>query len=82
MFGMKYPIDVAFLDESGKVVALYPSLQPGGRTRWHGRARSALELPDGTLAATRTTVGDTLTWGSTAQTPAARPRSVEEEVLS
>ena len=31
---------------------------PGGRTRWHRDAGSALELPAGTLAATGTLAGD------------------------
>ena len=60
MAGMKYPLDVVFLDRQSTVVALYPGIAPGGRTRWHASARSALELPLGTLDATGTQVGDTL----------------------
>ena len=60
MAGMKYPLDVAFLNQDGIVVALYHSLLPGGRSRWHAAAYSALELPTGTLAATGTREGDTL----------------------
>jgi len=82
MFGMRFPIDVAFVGESGEVVALYPSLKPGGRTKWHRQARYALELPDGTLAATRTTVGDILAWEAATQEAAKSPRSIEQEVLS
>ena len=55
MFGMKYPIDVAFLDRSGTVVG------PGARSPFVRAARSALELPAGTLAAAGITEGDTLT---------------------
>jgi uncharacterized protein len=62
MLGMKYPLDVAFLDREGVVVALYSHLPPGGRTRRHRQARSALELPVGTLAATGTREGDVLSW--------------------
>ena len=58
MAGMRYPIDVAFLDRGGAVVATYAALPPGGRTRWHRAARQALELPAGTLAATGTVEGD------------------------
>ena len=58
MFGMRYPIDVAFLAPDGAVVALYPALAPGARTRYHREARSALELPAGTLAASGTVPGD------------------------
>ena len=60
MSGMKYPIDVAFLARDGAVVALYPRLAPGARTRWHRGARSALELPAGTLAASGTREGDVI----------------------
>lgn len=58
MFGMHFPIDVAFLARDGAVVAVYPSLAPGARTPYHRAARSALELPAGTLAATGTMPGD------------------------
>ena len=58
MAGMRYAIDVAFLTADGAVVALYPGLEPGARTAWHRVARSALELPAGTLTATGTAVGD------------------------
>jgi uncharacterized membrane protein (UPF0127 family) len=63
MYGMMFPVDVAFADDAGTVVAAYPSLTPGRRTRWHRDAWHALELPSGTLAATETCVGDRLTWG-------------------
>ena len=65
MFGMRYALDVAFLDRDGAVIAAYPALPPGARTRWHGRARAALELPPGTLGRTGTREGDTLAWRST-----------------
>ncbi|HEU4829254.1 MAG TPA: DUF192 domain-containing protein [Gemmatimonadales bacterium] len=58
MFGMRFPIDVAFLSRDGSVVAVYPALAPGARTQYHRAARSALELPAGTLAATGTMPGD------------------------
>ncbi len=60
MLGMKTTLDIAFLDATGRIVALYPELRPGARTRWHGTARDALELPAGTLAATGTREGDTI----------------------
>jgi uncharacterized membrane protein (UPF0127 family) len=62
MFGMRYPIDVAFLDRAGAVVAMYHKLRPGTGTSWHRGARHALELPSGALAATGTSVGDRLSW--------------------
>jgi len=62
MYGMRFPLDVAFLDNEGGVVASYPSLRPGARTRWHRRASHALELPAGTLESSGTRVGDVLVW--------------------
>jgi len=64
MFGMRYPIDVAFLDRDGVVVATYPGLRPGAGTSWHRRARHALELSSGALAASGTSVGDRLSWSA------------------
>jgi uncharacterized membrane protein (UPF0127 family) len=61
MFGMRYPIDVAFLDRTGRVVGVCRSLAPGARSPFIRAARSALELPAGTLDAAGVTEGDTLT---------------------
>jgi uncharacterized membrane protein (UPF0127 family) len=63
MLGMTYPLDVVFIDELRRVVALYPGLAPRARTGFH-EARYALELPAGTLQRSGTSVGDTLSWGS------------------
>jgi len=52
------PLDVAFLDAGNRVIARYEWLSPGARTRWHGAARAALELPAGTLQETGTIEGD------------------------
>ena len=60
MYGMKYPLDVAMLDRSGVVVAVYHVLQPGRRTQLHRTAFQTLELPAGTLRATGTSEGDVL----------------------
>ena len=65
MFGMGYPIDVAFLDATSRVVATYPELRPGRVTRYHRTAAAALELPAGQLARTGTRVGDRPTITST-----------------
>lgn len=62
MYGMKYPLDVLLLDDAGTVVAVYPGLEPGRRTRVHREARFALELPVGSIGRTDTTEGDTLDW--------------------
>ncbi len=60
MLGMRFPIDVAFLDPGGAVVAVYHALAPGARTAWHRTASTAIELPAGTLQASETGVGDTI----------------------
>jgi len=66
MYWMKYPLDVAFLDPEGRVVEAYHGLAPSKRSRWHREANRALELREGTLARTRTQVGDRLEMLSTA----------------
>lgn len=58
MAGMAFPLDVGFLDADGRLIALYPALPPRASTRWHRRARQALELPAGTFAATGSDLGD------------------------
>ena len=60
MYGMKQALDVAFLGGEGQVIALYHDLRPGERSKYHGKARQALELPVGTLSQTGTRVGDRL----------------------
>lgn len=66
MYFMTYAIDVAFLAPEGEVVAIYRGLVPGTRSKWHGEARFALELPDGTLGSTGTVLGDRLAWSEAA----------------
>jgi len=60
MYGMKQALDVAFLGGEGHVIAVYHDLRPGQRSKYHGKARQALELPVGTLSETDTRVGDRL----------------------
>jgi len=61
-WGMRYPIDVAFLDRAGRVVASYPGVRPNRRTSWHSSAEWALELPAGALSRAAVTVGDRISW--------------------
>jgi len=56
--GMSFPIDVAYLDRMGRVIRLYHSLPPFRVAAIKFKTRSILELPAGTLARTRTEVGD------------------------
>ena len=56
--GMSFPIDVAYLDKTGRVIRLYHSLPPFRVAAIKFKTHSILELPAGTLARTRTEVGD------------------------
>jgi uncharacterized membrane protein (UPF0127 family) len=58
MFGMRFAIDVAYLDADGRVVAVHEGLRPNrlGAPAW--RADGVLELPESTLRDTGTRVGD------------------------
>jgi uncharacterized protein len=57
--GMKFPIDVLFLDKKRKVVKIRAAM-PRWRMAACLWAHSVLELPSGTAAATKTTRGDQL----------------------
>jgi uncharacterized protein len=60
MFFMRFPIDAAFLDGEGSVVKVFRRLRPWRATSVYLRVHSVLELPAGTLEATRTEEGDVL----------------------
>jgi len=59
-FGMRFPIDVVFLDSSLFVKRTYQALRPWRLTTFVWGAKSVLELPSGSLAETGTMVGDQL----------------------
>ena len=60
MFFMRYAIDVIFVDSSLRVIRAVEHVPPW-RVAFGGRgARSALELPVGTIAQSETKEGDTL----------------------
>jgi len=59
-FGMRFSIDVVFLDSSLFVKRIYKALPPWRLTTYVWGAESALELPSGSVARTGTTVGDQL----------------------
>ena len=61
---MSQPLDVVMVSALGRVLALYPNLQPRDKTKWHGAARYAIELPPGTISRTDTRVGDEVTLNS------------------
>jgi uncharacterized membrane protein (UPF0127 family) len=63
-FGMKYPIDVVFLDRGRRVVGIRSAIKPWRLSPIFWRAECVVELPAGVIAATRTEVGDQLSWGA------------------
>jgi uncharacterized membrane protein (UPF0127 family) len=62
MFFMRIPIDAAFLDRDLKVVKAVHAIAPWRVTPLYRSARSVLELPAGTLAASGTQEGDQLSF--------------------
>jgi protein-S-isoprenylcysteine O-methyltransferase Ste14 len=62
-FGMRYPIDVVFLDENGTAVDIKRNLAPNRITGGVGSARSALEFESGVLAQGDIRIGDRLRVG-------------------
>ncbi|MGB7947980.1 MAG: DUF192 domain-containing protein [Candidatus Binatia bacterium] len=58
--GMKFPIDVIFLDRDNVVLSIVSGLLPYRITGVHLKGHSVLELPKGTLKKSRTEVGDQL----------------------
>ena len=62
MFGMRFAIDAIFVDRAGIVVGLVKDLQPGQMSGYFWRAHGCLELPAGTITATKTALGDKLTF--------------------
>ncbi len=49
-FGMTYPIDVVFLNQTGNVVRLVPEIPPNVLGPVSFQAKSTLELPSGAIA--------------------------------
>ena len=58
-FGMKFPIDVVYLNKQRRIINVRPVMKKRGIS-FCLRAHSVLELPAGTLADTGTGVGDQL----------------------
>jgi len=58
MFFMKFPIDVIFCDRQDKVVGLCVGIKPFFLSPIFFKAFYAIELPTGTIAASKTEVGD------------------------
>jgi len=60
-FGMRYALDLAFIDRHGRVCKLSRAVAPG-RLAGSFAARSTLELRDGAIAAAGLQVGDVVRW--------------------
>ena len=60
-FGMRYPLDLAFLDPDGRVCKLVSGLVPA-RCAGSIAAEATLELGPGALDRLRLKVGDRLSW--------------------
>lgn len=56
-FGMRFPIDIAFLHRDGRVLAVHHALKPKRLSKLVFRAHGVLELAAGRLAETQTEVG-------------------------
>jgi len=61
-FGMKYPIDILFLDSKRKVVGIRYSVRPYRLTPIFWRAQCVLELPSKAIQDSKTELGDFLQW--------------------
>ena len=59
-FGMRFPIDAAYLDSQGRVIKVYHELAPYRLAAVDFKAGSVLELPPGILTQTHTEIGDIL----------------------
>ena len=56
--GMKFPIDVVFLNKEFFVVGLISGMLPYRVSSVHMRGYSVIELPSGTIKKSRTEIGD------------------------
>jgi uncharacterized membrane protein (UPF0127 family) len=62
MMGMRLTLDVALLDRSGRIVAVFEELRPGRAVARHRDAHAALELPAGALRRAALAPGAMLVW--------------------
>ena len=76
--GMRFPIDVVFIDGDGRAVRVVPELAPW-RIAMSARARAVIELAAGTAKASDIQVGDML-YLAPAPPPRKRPDPVKADV--
>jgi uncharacterized membrane protein (UPF0127 family) len=58
MFGMRFSVDIAFLNREGRVLSMQHALKPNRVSKLVWRAEGVLELPAGTLESSGTQLGD------------------------
>jgi hypothetical protein len=58
--GMRFPIDVVFLDREGVIIHFEENMKPFRISRHISRARGVLEIPAGVVHATGTQAGDVI----------------------
>ena len=56
-FGMRFAIDIIFLDRENRVVAITKDMRPNRLTPLYFRAKRVIELPAGTVEKTATATG-------------------------
>lgn len=56
-WGMRFSIDVVFLDAEGTVIRIEPGMSPRRMVPWVRRAKQALELPAGSATAVGLSLG-------------------------
>ena len=59
--GMRFPIDVIYLDPANRVLCIVHALPPNRIAPWRWGVQSVLELRAGAVACSQTQVGDFLT---------------------
>jgi uncharacterized membrane protein (UPF0127 family) len=67
-WGMRFPIDVAVLDRAWKVIGMRRAMAPFRMTRIFWKGAAVIELPEGTLDSTSTSVGDLIEFSALAST--------------
>jgi uncharacterized membrane protein (UPF0127 family) len=59
-FGMRFPIDIAFLHRSGRILSVHHALKPRRLSKLVFRADGVLELAAGRLHETQSCIGDVI----------------------
>jgi uncharacterized membrane protein (UPF0127 family) len=74
-YGMKFDLDLIFVGACGEVLAVAEQLEPGKTSGRVPGSRYVLEVPAGTIRATKTAVGDTFSWTPANGSPPIRERA-------